>query len=104
MKKRREKTKHPKNAGKGKEFNRTKVLENLNQMLEDMAAKICRGRIRDKEAFKLKLLALKAFAYSASVYSGVLDSAENESMMLRLQVLEDGVSGKKYHDKGKTEE
>lgn len=102
--KRRSKIKHPKNAGKGKTFTREKVLDDLELMLKNMAVKICHGRIRDKEAFKLKLLALKAFAYSASVYSSVLDAVENEAIMSRLSILEDGVLGDKHHDKGKTEE
>jgi hydroxymethylpyrimidine/phosphomethylpyrimidine kinase len=101
---RRGKTKASETAGRGKQFNRDTVLADLHAMLEDMAVKVVKGRIRDKPAFDLKLRALKAFAYSASVFSSVLDASENEAMISRLNALEDRLGGSENHDKGEIEE
>jgi hypothetical protein len=102
--KRRAKTKHPEKVGNGKQFNRTAVLSDLHDMLTAMNHKICKGRIRDKQAFDLQLRALKAFAYSASVYSSVLDASENEAIVSRLDALEAMDRGSTPNDKGKVAE
>lgn len=78
---------------KAETFDRTQVLSDLRDMLKEMAEKVCKGRVRDKAAFDLKLRSLKSFAYGVSIYSNVLDSVENEAIIRRLDVLESGSGG-----------
>lgn len=98
MKRRREKTKHSDNPGKGKTFNRDTVLQDLHDMLAAMSNKIIRGRIRDKQAFDLQLRALKAFSYGVSTFSNTLDATENEVILERLSVLEARDRGSSNND------
>ena len=85
-------------GSKSETFNRTEVLADLRDMLKDMSDKVCRGRIKDKAAFDLKLRAIKAFSYSVSVFSSVLDAQENEVILERLGVLEARDRGSVKHD------
>lgn len=101
---RRGKVKPTEKVLNAKQFNRTEVLQDLHDMLSEMKEKICKGRIRDKQAFDLQLRALKAFAYSASVYSSVLDASENEAIVSRLDALEAMDRGSTPNDKGKVAE
>jgi hypothetical protein len=78
-------------------FNRDPVLKELHEMLESMSVKVVKGRVRDPKVFDLKLRALKAFAYGASVFSSVLDAKENELILRRLDRLE-APTGKDNHD------
>ena len=94
----RESTKHVKKPGIPKEFNRTEVLTNLNALLEDMATKICHGRIKSQAAQDLKIRSLKAFAYSASVFSSVLDAHENSVVLSRLDAIEATLGGASTND------
>jgi hypothetical protein len=90
-----------KKPSKPETFDRTQVLSDLRDMLKEMADKVCKGRIRDKAAFDLKLRSLKSFAYGVSIYSNVLDSVENEAIIRRLQILEEGGMESDTCDKGK---
>lgn len=90
-----------KKTPKPESFDRTQVLADLRDMLTDMSAKICKGRVRDKAAFDLKLRALKAFSYGVTVYSSTLDATENEAIVKRLDALEDPTGRESTHDKGK---
>jgi capsule polysaccharide export protein KpsC/LpsZ len=80
---------------KPESFDRTQVLSDLRDLLTDMSDKVVKGRIRDKQAFDLKLRALKAFSYGVSTYSNVLDAVENEAIIRRIEKLE-------MHDGGST--
>jgi hypothetical protein len=93
----RQNTKHPERVGKGKTFDRETVLNDLHEMLCEMHYKVVHGRMKSKEAFSLKLQALKAYSYSASVFSSILDASENSDVLARLELLEEGMG----HDKGK---
>jgi hypothetical protein len=93
----RQNTKHPERVGKGKTFDRETVLNDLHEMLVEMHDKVVHGRMRDKQSFSLKLQALKAYSYSASVFSSILDASENSDVLDRLTELEGG----REHDKRK---
>jgi hypothetical protein len=100
----RENAKRIKKTRIPKEFNRIEVLTNLNTLLEDMATKICRGRIKSQSAQDLKIRSLKAFAYSASVFSSVLDAHENSIVLSRLDAIEATLGGSSTNDTREVEE
>jgi hypothetical protein len=100
---RRGKVKPTEKVLNAKQFNRTEVLQDLHDMLSEMKEKICKGRIRDKQARDIQIRSLKAYAYSASVFSNILDSVENEVVISRLDVIEATLGGAKV-DKRKVAE
>lgn len=69
-------------------LNRDELLDLLEGPLEELARKIEKGRIRDRENEELRIKQWRALAYVARCYNDILSDAEEESVEARLEALE----------------
>ena len=70
------------------ELDRDSLLEMLTQILRNQHKKALGGRIRDEKRFKLRLDAVRVYAYVASVYGGILKDKDLSDILKRLEALE----------------
>jgi hypothetical protein len=72
----------------GGELDRDSLLKMLTEILKQQHKQALGGRIRDEKKFKLRLDAVRAYAYVASVYGSILKDKDLSEILKRLEVLE----------------
>jgi hypothetical protein len=70
------------------ELNRDNLLQMLTVILKSQHKQALGGRIRDEKKFKLRLDAVRVYAYVASVYGSILKDKDLSEILKRLEVLE----------------
>ena len=70
------------------QIDRGKLLTLLSEVLKTQHTKIISGRIRDEKTFKLRLEAVRVFAYISSVYGTILKDKDLSDIEKRLENLE----------------
>jgi hypothetical protein len=70
------------------ELDRNTLLSILSEILKQQHKQALRGRIRDEKRFKLRLDAVRVYAYVASVYGSILKDKDLSEIIKRLEVLE----------------
>ena len=70
------------------QIDRNKLLTLLSEVLKTQHTKIVSGRIRNEKTFKLRLEAIRVFAYLSSFYGSILKDKDLTDFEKRLEALE----------------